>query len=177
MESLSISDEVYDRTHSFVGKDGEIVLPPGPTPSTTERDASDTHSDDEQATGEMSKRPLPKMNTSLISIYERDANDTHSGDEQAAGEMIKRRLPKMDTGLKSIYLANGLHHQLTEDDFQVLPERFQSGSTKARITWFGALCMAGIGMFVEAYIIITTVSQSFCWVCYYYSFSCYKIIV
>jgi MFS family permease len=37
-----------------------------------------------------------------------------------------------------------------------LPARFEPGSSKAKMTWFGALCIAGVGMFVEAYIIITT---------------------
>ena len=75
---------------------------------------------------------------------------------------------------KSVYLATGIHHPvITEDDLEDLPRRFDTvaGGTKARFTWFGALCMAGIGMFVEAYIIITTgqiksiwhVSYPECW--------------
>ena len=30
MESLTISDEVFDETHTYVGKDGEILSPPSP---------------------------------------------------------------------------------------------------------------------------------------------------
>jgi len=137
MESLSIPDEVYDRTHSFVGKDGEILLPPGP--STIERDASDADSDDEQAFGETIRRHRSRLKS------------------------LKSHGSK---SLKSIYLAEGIHHQIELDDLEVLPDRFQSGNTKARITWFGALCMAGIGMFVEAYIIITTVSHFVLILCY-----------
>lgn len=37
-----------------------------------------------------------------------------------------------------------------------LPERYQGSSVKAKLTWFGALCLEGLGMFVEAYVIITT---------------------
>jgi MFS family permease len=37
-----------------------------------------------------------------------------------------------------------------------LPERYRKGSVKAKITWFGAICLAGVGMFVEALVIITT---------------------
>jgi MFS family permease len=37
-----------------------------------------------------------------------------------------------------------------------LPRRFEPGSSKAKLTWFGAIALAGIGMFVEAYVIITT---------------------
>jgi hypothetical protein len=58
--------------------------------------------------------------------------------------------------LNSVYLAAGLHHEITEDVLEDLPRRFEAGNVKAKFTWFGTLCMAGIGMFVEAYIIITT---------------------
>lgn len=37
-----------------------------------------------------------------------------------------------------------------------LPDRYDPSDVKASFTWFGALCLAGIGMFVEAYLIITT---------------------
>jgi hypothetical protein len=61
-----------------------------------------------------------------------------------------------DGAIHSVYLATGIHHQVTEDVLEDLPDRFDKSSVKARLNWFGALCMAGIGMFVEAYIIITT---------------------
>jgi hypothetical protein len=53
-------------------------------------------------------------------------------------------------------LATGLHHPITEESLEDLPRRFEAGNVKARFTWFGSLCVAGIGMFVEAYMIITT---------------------
>ncbi len=56
----------------------------------------------------------------------------------------------------SVFLAEGLHLSLDKTAMAELPRRFEAGSTKARLTWFGALCLAGIGMFVEAYVIITT---------------------
>jgi MFS family permease len=55
----------------------------------------------------------------------------------------------------SVFLAEGLHLSMNSATSD-LPNRFVAGSTKARLTWFGALCLAGVGMFVEAYIIITT---------------------
>ena len=59
--------------------------------------------------------------------------------------------------VESVYLAEGLHTSLLNpEDLAELPRRFDAGSSKARLTWFGALCLTGIGMFVEAYIIITT---------------------
>lgn len=61
-----------------------------------------------------------------------------------------------DALLHSVYLAEGIHHHITEDILEELPDRVQGGSIKAHLSWFGALCLAGIGMFVEAYLIITT---------------------
>ena len=58
--------------------------------------------------------------------------------------------------IHSVFLAEGLHLSIDSDEMEELPRRFDAGSSKARLTWFGALCLAGIGMFVEAYIIITT---------------------
>lgn len=58
--------------------------------------------------------------------------------------------------LHSVYLAAGIHHEITEEVLEDLPRRYEAGSVKAHLTWFGALCLSGIGMFVEAYIIITT---------------------
>jgi Sugar (and other) transporter len=58
--------------------------------------------------------------------------------------------------LHSVYMAAGIHFHITEEDLKDLPRRFETGNVKARFNWFGALCLAGIGMFVEAYVIITT---------------------
>lgn len=56
----------------------------------------------------------------------------------------------------SVLLAEGLRLTYDDDEMDELPRRFEAGSSKSRLTWFGALCLAGIGMFVEAYVIITT---------------------
>lgn len=56
--------------------------------------------------------------------------------------------------ISSVFLASGLHGHNHEGE--ELPPRVQIATTKAKIKWFGALCVTGIGMFVEAYIIITT---------------------
>lgn len=61
-----------------------------------------------------------------------------------------------NTLVQSVLLAEGLVHVEDDETLQVLPQRFKEGSVKAKITWFGSLCLAGIGMFVEAYVIITT---------------------
>ena len=45
---------------------------------------------------------------------------------------------------------------MDDGELDELPRRFEPGSSKAKLTWFGAIMLAGIGMFVEAFIIITT---------------------
>jgi len=88
---------------------------------------------------------------------EEDNNDNNEASAHAfVAKMTARHPSNKDVKLKSIFLANGIHHHVTENDLEDLPNRFSSSTTKARITWFGALCIAGMGMFIEAYIIITT---------------------
>lgn len=56
----------------------------------------------------------------------------------------------------SVLLAHGIHHRIDDETLACIPTRYEKGSTKAKLTWFGALCMSGLGMFVEAYVIVTT---------------------
>jgi hypothetical protein len=132
MESLAIleDDAVFDRTHSYTMKGGEILFPPGPI-SHDDNEEDDNNNDNDNDNNEASTRAF-------------------------VSKMIARHPSNKDVKLKSVYLANGIHHHVTLDDLEDLPDRFPSSNTKARITWFCALCMAGIGMFIEAYIIITT---------------------
>jgi hypothetical protein len=37
-----------------------------------------------------------------------------------------------------------------------LPDRYEGGSVRSVLSWFGRMCLAGVGMFVEAFIVITT---------------------
>jgi hypothetical protein len=62
-----------------------------------------------------------------------------------------------NTLVQSVLLADGLIATDNEEElFEELPARYQKGDVKSTLTWFGALCLGGIGMFVEAYVIITT---------------------
>jgi len=61
-----------------------------------------------------------------------------------------------NTLVQSVLRAEGLVDVEDDDSVLQLPDRYAKGSVKAKITWFGLLCLAGIGMFVEAYVIITT---------------------
>lgn len=72
--------------------------------------------------------------------------------------------------LQSVLLAEGvLDAQQLYDDrvLDELPGRYSRGSVKAKITWFGALCLAGVGMFVEALVIITTGQIKTVWMAQY----------
>lgn len=58
--------------------------------------------------------------------------------------------------VNSVLMAEGLHRQVSKKDMENLPSRYEKGSTKASLQWFGAICVAGLGMFLNAYITVTT---------------------
>jgi len=76
------------------------------------------------------------------------------------------------SAVRSFLSVQGIHldednastRSVTED---VLPERFDPNDVKARFAWFGVLCLAGIGMFIEAYVIITTGQVKTVWTAQY----------
>ena len=49
-----------------------------------------------------------------------------------------------------VFLEDGIHYQVKGELIKKLPRRTEQ-SVKARVQWFGVLCLAGIGMFIEAY--------------------------
>jgi hypothetical protein len=49
-----------------------------------------------------------------------------------------------------LLLADGIHYQVNGQTIKQLPRRTER-SLKARVQWFGVLCLAGIGLFLEAY--------------------------
>lgn len=109
----NIPDEVFDKTHVFVKKDGSVICPPVPSPS-----------------------------------------ERHSS--AVVGQGVRRFDSNNLAVVNSVYQAEGIHHHIDEEALENMPRRFEGTSVKASVTWFGAMCIAGIGMFVEAYIIITT---------------------
>ena len=56
--------------------------------------------------------------------------------------------------LHSVMLASGLYVD-AEDRLSEIPGRHDA-NFKATLAWFVTLCLAGVGMFIEAYVIITT---------------------
>ena len=68
-----------------------------------------------------------------------------------------------NTLVQSALLADGLVIKNVGDDddeanivCQEMPGRYDKASFKSKMSWFGVLCLTGVGMFVEAYVIITT---------------------
>jgi hypothetical protein len=85
-------------------------------------------------------------------------------EESSTPEGHRRDIDKMQT----VFLSEDLLHPLSNDhvDKDAMPKRFDS-RIKARFTWFGALCLAGVGMFVEAFVIITTGQVKTIWTSQY----------
>lgn len=74
-----------------------------------------------------------------------------------SGSHASDPLPRPPNGLvSSVLMADGLHRQVTKKDLKNLPARYERGNIKAQVRWFGAICVAGLGMFLTAYIIPTT---------------------
>eukprot|EP00751_Fragilariopsis_kerguelensis_P011747 CAMPEP_0170774688 /NCGR_PEP_ID=MMETSP0733-20121128/10109_1 /TAXON_ID=186038 /ORGANISM="Fragilariopsis kerguelensis, Strain L26-C5" /LENGTH=712 /DNA_ID=CAMNT_0011117297 /DNA_START=70 /DNA_END=2208 /DNA_ORIENTATION=+ len=137
MEAMDIPDSTYDKHHQYE-LCGETLVPPPPLIIDTVIDIDDTNGNNE----------TPWSN-----------NDDDDEDDLMVTVLDKSKKKKNGStrrSIHSVYLAAGIHHQVTPTDLGTLPRRFEAGSVKARMTWFGALCISGIGMFVEAYIIITT---------------------
>jgi hypothetical protein len=76
--------------------------------------------------------------------------------------MLSTRASKwsQNTLVQSVLLADGLVATSDDEEENLLlleiPGRYDKASVKSKITWFGVLCLTGVGMFVEAYVIITT---------------------
>jgi hypothetical protein len=60
--------------------------------------------------------------------------------------------------VRSLLLSQGIHHRLNQEELisDITVHHHKKQNVKGKIRWFGVLCLAGTGMFVEAYIIITT---------------------
>jgi MFS family permease len=61
-----------------------------------------------------------------------------------------------NTLVQSVLMAEGMMDAEDDEALQEMPLPYVKGNVKAKITWFGCICLAGVGMFVEAYVIITT---------------------
>lgn len=87
------------------------------------------------------------------------------GDDEL--ELFPPSNDKLQNLVHPVLLAEGIHHQVTDGDLASLPVRFDRNSNKGRFKWFATLCLAGIGMFVEAYMIITTGQVKTIWYAQY----------
>lgn len=133
------SDRTFVRSYKFHDENGEPLL----FYSLSGVDLSPTHT----PVSSSHKRPSLVKNRSRRNIRSRQLSQASVFSDNAL--------------VQSVLLAGGLVPAADDDTQQSmileeLPSRYKKGSVKSRISWFGALCLAGIGMFVEAYVIITT---------------------
>lgn len=160
---------IFESTHKLFDSKGDPI-PPYETqapPSVFEGEKQDEEEQqdaalDSGASAYSTDLPL------LLSTYGSEQGTHHrrigsNGDYlMSCGGGADIRSPSMHSvyTLHSVYMANDVINSLQYDDDELLPEnlpqRYNKGSVKAKLTWFGALCLAGVGMFVEALVIITT---------------------
>ena len=138
MDIHIIPDATYDKHHQY-DCCGTTLVPPPPLADTVTIDATNgTNANASAETEEL-----------MVTVLRDHPAKTQQG-------AMRGRKEKTRQSMKSVYAAAGIHQPVLPSDLGMLPRRFEAGSVKARMTWFGTLCIAGIGMFVEAYIIITT---------------------
>lgn len=56
--------------------------------------------------------------------------------------------------VNSVWLADGIHHQISDGHMDQLPDRYDPSSFRDKVTWFGALCISGLGMFLEGMLLV-----------------------
>jgi hypothetical protein len=162
------SFKVYEEKHVVRDSDGnEIPLRLRPSPHPSGHDPVNTDCG----------QPPEESNVSVLSRYSSDRSLVHTTyapsitDAKAYGQSAPDAKSIMNISstqdtfyhphhsiytMHSVLLADGIMNQVDPTDFKDMPARYDKSSVKAKITWFGELCLAGIGMFVEALVIITT---------------------
>ena len=72
------------------------------------------------------------------------------GDEDFIKNHDFQHMESLGGSVHPVLLADGIHYQVHGEIVKQLPRRTER-SLKARAQWFGVLCLAGIGLFIEAY--------------------------
>ena len=144
MNIPTIPDATYDKHHQY-DCCGTTLMPPPPLAETVTIDKATTTNGIHATQAHAHAADTEDLR---VTILEDPPSTTEPG-------TMRNRKPRQS--MKSVYAATGLHQPCLPSDLGTLPDRFAAGGgVHARMTWFGTLCIAGIGMFVEAYIIITT---------------------
>ena len=142
-------DATWEHQHKFFDQDGgeieieddvanvaDVIAPfvpkTGSTSVRTEHTRTSTAADDSAA-------------NEKETFFANEASPHHENENMRKSDLVH-----------SVLLARGIHHRIDDETLACIPTRYEKGSTKAKLTWFGALCMSGLGMFVEAYVIVTT---------------------
>jgi hypothetical protein len=137
---------IFESTHTLFDSDGDPIPPLAPEPSSSTRDVQFDPPDEvaqeviRSVKGEeqLEQDTLLDTGVSVLSTYSADPSLIHSKYGDAHSVYTLHSVLMSDDIVKN-------HESLLGD----LPERYSRGSVKAKVTWFGALCMAGVGMFVE----------------------------
>ena len=61
-----------------------------------------------------------------------------------------KNMPSLHGSVHPVFLEDGIHYQVKGELVKKLPDRTER-NIKAKVQWFGVLCLAGVGMFIEAY--------------------------
>lgn len=73
-------------------------------------------------------------------------------------------IPVPDGSVHKVLVAEIIHHGEIDDEAVAhLPSRFWDDSIRSKLMWFGSLCLCGTGLFIEAYMIITTGQITLIW--------------
>mmetsp|Transcript_24505 Transcript_24505/g.69853 ORF Transcript_24505/g.69853 Transcript_24505/m.69853 type:complete len:765 (-) Transcript_24505:23-2317(-) len=150
---------VYASTHNIYDADGEPSILQEST--TTNRSILLRG----QRVEENDDLPLDS-NVSVLSTVRFLPADASSGAEEPRLGGLRRgtsfhSIYTMHSAIMSDGILNCFRVERDIDDNESsvlgqLPARYDDHSIKSKATWFGALCLAGVGMFVEALVIITT---------------------
>jgi MFS family permease len=166
------SFKVYEEKHIVFDNDGNVIpLRPLSSPSSHPSGYDPVNID--------SGQPPEESNISVLSRYSSDRSLVHTtyapsitdtkvyGQSAPADAKSIMNISSTPSDafyhphhsiytMHSVLMADGILNQVDPTDFEDMPARYDKSSVKAKITWFGELCLAGIGMFVEALVIITT---------------------
>lgn len=175
--SMEPSHTEFEEKHLLLDSHGNVILPP---PLSSSPPSSRHIGIDEDVDTNDSVQPPAEINVPVLSRYSSERSLVHSTyspstidlKAYATSAADARSIMNVSSApseastfyhpehsiytMHSVLMADGILNQVDPSDFQDMPARYDKSSVKAKVTWFGALCLAGIGMFVEALVIITT---------------------
>jgi len=163
--SMEPSHKVFEEEHDLFDSEGNVIPPlPPPHSIVLEDDEDGAGFPPESSTLSVGNRSLSPSRHRVHHKYPATSHLSASGSlphhryySDVLRDVDRHASNHSVYTLHSVLMADGVVNQLDEDaPPSDLPARYKEGSVKAKITWFGAICVAGLGMYVEAFVIITT---------------------